>query len=113
MAEPPLETWVSDDITKEAVQRTGNINNDPEGQMKAAQVANLIEQEQQAHIQKLVAQAHEHERSEDLHAMELAKQQAIAAQEAYRVREAASKADLAARTAKEKRVNPPAKPKSK
>jgi hypothetical protein len=45
--------------------------------------------------------------------MELAKQQAIAAQEAYRVREAASKADLAARTAKEKRVNPPAKPKSK
>jgi hypothetical protein len=107
MSEPPLETWVSDDITKAAVQTTGNINTSPQDQMKAAQTANLIEQDQAAHIQKQMAMAEQHQREADLHAMELEKQQHVATQEAYKASAAAAQAHLAHRTAKEKRINTP------
>ena len=120
MAEPPLDTWVSDDLTKPNAQTSGNTTG-PQAEMAAAQTANNISQDQQSHAQKQEALANEHnakaqreahahaqasEQDSQMHALKLA-------QEAHKTRAAAAAADLAERTAREKKVNPPAKPKEK
>jgi hypothetical protein len=104
MSEPPLDTWVSDDLTKPQAQSSGNTAANPQGEMQATQVANNIEQDKQAHAHKLEMQAEEH-------AVNMHKNMAMAdigAQlQAHKVRQAAAQADLAERAAKEKQINPP------
>lgn len=117
MAEPPLDTWVSDDLTKPRAQTSGNMTE----QMESAQVANNIEQDQQSHTAKQMALAAEHAQkarhAEAMHQTQLSAEQRAAEiraqQEHHKMRQMAAQADLAERTAREKRVNPPAKPKGK
>lgn len=110
MSEPPLDTWVSDDLTKPDAQSSGNTAADPQGEMQAAQVANNIEQNKQAHAQKLEMQAQSH-------SVDMQKNMGMAdinAQlQAHKVRQAAAQADLAERMAREKQINPPKQPKKK
>jgi hypothetical protein len=119
MAEPPLDTWVSDDLTSPLAQNSGNTTG-PQAEMQAAQTANNISQDQQAHTQKQQALAAEHaaKAQQEAHsnaqsANEQNQMHAIrAVQEQHKARMFAAQADLAERTAREKKVNPtPATPK--
>jgi hypothetical protein len=119
MAEPPLDTWVSDDLTSPLAQNSGNTTG-PQAEMQAAQTANNISQDQQAHTQKQQALAAEHaaKAQQEAHsnaqsANEQNQMHAIrAVQEQHKARMFAAQADLAERTAREKKVNPtPAAPK--
>lgn len=120
MAEPPLDTWVSDDLTSPLAQTSGNTSG-PQAEMQAAQTANSISQDQAAHTQKQEALAAEHaaKAQRDMHSHAQASQQdnqmhaLRAAQEAHKARMYAAQADLAERTAREKKVNPPPTKKEK
>jgi hypothetical protein len=105
MSEPPLDTWVTDDLTKPDAQTSGNTAANPQGEMQAAQVANNMEQDKEAHAQKLAMQAHQHDGN-------MVSASLNAQLQAHKVRQAAAQADLAERTAREKVINPP-KPKPK
>lgn len=114
MAEPPLDTWVSDDLTSPLAQNSGNTTG-PQAEMQAAQTANNISQDQQAHAQKQEALANEHnakaQREADSHAQATDHQNRVnaikAVQEAHKARMLSAQADMAERIAREKKVNPP------
>lgn len=112
MAEPPLDTWVSDSLDK---PNEGGSGNSP---MEAApDVAETMSK-----LQEMDQSVSDHElelaRETALTAAKIRHQEALAhaaevdavataAERAERVREASAKADLAERTSREKRVNPP------
>jgi hypothetical protein len=121
MAEPPLETWISDSVDKPDADKTN------EGAQTVETAAGLQEMDQKAgehelklaklaaEIQEKVETADAHQRHEDALAGAaqadligtVAETTQKARQEQQKVREARAKADLAVRTAREKRVNPP------
>lgn len=107
MSEPPLDTWVTDDLTKADAQSSGNTAVQPQQQMQAVQTANTIEQEQQAHAQKMAAQANEHQQNADAHSGNVQAQALQNLALAHKARAEAAKADLAERTAREKKINTP------
>lgn len=112
MTEPPLETWVSDSVDKADASEAGN---NPLEQAPAVvdATAGLQKMDQSAaeHQMKLANDAalsnakieHQKALAEAAHVDTVA----TAAERAQRIREASAKADLAVRTAREKRVNPP------
>jgi hypothetical protein len=113
MTEPPLDTWVTDDLSKQNVDASGNSQKDVvEAHAAVADMA----QKQATHVA-------EHARMDQLHMANAAEAAAKAdkahaetvthtAIAAQKLRTEAAKADLAERTAREKRINPP-RPRSK
>lgn len=110
MTEPPLDTWVNDDLSKPNENGSSNSPKDAVDAMGAAM----------QHAQG--AEAHNAEQAQlaELHAAKARKANAeadaaehSAMQAAQGVVEAGHKASLAERTAKEKRINPPKQPAAK
>lgn len=112
MTEPPLDTWVSDSLDKPNVSGSGN---------QPAQGASNVT-DAMSGLQKMDQSVSEHQlkmtRDAALTEAKVRHQNALAAaaevdaaataaERAQKVREARAKANLAERTAREKRVNPP------
>lgn len=93
MAEPPLDTWVSDSLDKPNASTSGNSPHDPQAIMQAAQHANTIDLAQQAHAAHQASLAQDHQHAANSHVADMALQ-------VQKVREAAAKADLAEKKAK-------------
>lgn len=104
MAEPPLDTWVTDDLSKPNEQGSGNSKMDQ--MATAVTTAHDTATKQDLHEQKLEMNAQNQQNKQEMHQVQLAKAAAEAAA-------AGHKADLAKRTAKEKRINPPKQPAKK
>lgn len=110
MTEPPLDTWVNDDLSKPNAGDSGNTAKDDADAVLAFQQAAHQSQAHDAE-QSQLAELHQ-AKAREANAKADAAEHA-AAQAAQGVVEAGHKADLAKRTAKEKRINPPKQPASK
>lgn len=110
MTEPPLDTWVNDDLSKPNAQTSGNTGNDPQSHMQAMAVADEIERNREADGQRTLMLAQKHEA--DVQAS-VTQAQVNGMIGLHKVREASAKADLAERTAKEKKINTPKQPAKK
>lgn len=108
MTEPPLDTWVTDDLSKANVNASSNS---PKDSVDTIQGLSDMTASQDAHVQ-------DQRRQDDLHAAKVEEAHARVAKsvsdaQTHRIvaeaqaREALAKAHLAERTAREKRVNPP------
>jgi len=110
MTEPPLDTWVSDDLGEPNADTSGNSGNTPEGHMQAVAVSDEIERAR-------VEAGQHHYILAEKHAQEIdaanAKAQVDTMIGVHKIREASAKADLAERTAKEKKINTPKQPAKK
>lgn len=110
MTEPPLDTWVNDDLSKPNADTSGNSGNSPEGHMQAVAVTDQIERERELAGQRQQILTEKHAQELDASNTQA---QVDAMIGVHKVREAAAKADLAERTAKEKQINTPKQPAKK
>jgi hypothetical protein len=110
MTEPPLDTWVNDDLSK---PNANGSSNSPKDAVDAGGAVMEHMQGQEAHNanQAQLAELH-HAKAREANA-KADKATAEAARSAQGVIEASHKASLAERTAKEKRINPPKQPAAK
>lgn len=116
LTEPPLDTWVTDDATKPSENNTGNTHvQDTIAAQQAIQQSGEQQQMQQAQLQ-----ANQQGQQQDAETHQVNTQASVALH-AQKIRKASADADasemkaqLAARVATEKKVNPtPTKPKGK
>ena len=110
MTEPPLDTWVNDDLSEPNEGASGNT---PKDAVDTAAAAQQMGQQQDAHQteQAQLAELHAAKAREANAKADVAEHKA--SQMAQGVVEASHKARLAERTAKEKRINPPKQPAAK
>lgn len=112
MAEPPLETWVSDSVDKPDTDSAGNnplqAAPDVAKTMETLQGMDQSASDHQLQLAREGALADAKvQHQEALTAAAQVDAVATAKERTQRIREASAKADLAERTAREKRVNPP------
>lgn len=103
MTEPPLDTWVNDDLSKPNEGSSGNTKANADPAIEQAQAGQDLQTKQEAHQQQLEGNAQKQNQELEMHAQKLR-------QESSKADEAQAKAKLAQRTAKEKKINPPKQP---